>query len=69
MQVVRAIIDFEAVLLAVERKPATADTVAITANESAQKRLRTLDTVLDVVMPLDNIGHHALFVGNHDGHK
>ena len=68
MQMVGAVVDSQAIVFAVHREVSLGNAVAIAAYKGAEERLRTIDHVLNGVMSLNNIGHLAFLVGNHDGH-
>lgn len=68
MQMVGAIVDSQVVLLAIELELAAAYTVTITSHKSGEEGLGAVQTVVDTVMPLDDVGHLAVTVGYHNGH-
>ena len=68
MQMVRTIVDSQAVVLAIHGEVSLGNAVAIAAHKGAEEGFRTVHHVLYGVMSLYNIGHLAFLVGNHDGH-
>jgi hypothetical protein len=68
MQMVGAVVYGQAVFFSVHSELAFANAVGISAYQSAQERFWTVDEFFDAVVPLNNIGHPALSIGNHDGH-
>ena len=68
MKVIGAVINGQAVVLAIHYKMSLGDSVSIAADQSAKERFGTVNHVLNRVMSLNNIGHLAFLVGNHDGH-
>ena len=68
MERVWTIVDGKVVLLAVQLELALADTVSVSSNECREIWLRRVYYFLDVVMSLNNVGHLAVFVRNHDGY-
>ena len=69
MERVGAVVHEQLILLSVELELATADAVAIASDECRKIGFRTVDDILDVVVSLDNVGHIAILVRNHDGYN
>ena len=66
MEVVGAVVDCKAVLLAVNCELALAYAVAVAAYQCAEEWLGAVQEVIDAVVSLDDIGVVAVLVGNHD---
>ena len=63
MQVVRAVVDRQLIFFSVQEEFSVSDTVAITADQCAEERFRTVDDFFDSVMTLDDIGIIDLMIG------
>jgi hypothetical protein len=66
VKVVGTIVDSEGICVAVKGEAAFTDAVAVTAYEGAEERLRTVDAVIYVIVPLNDIGEVAVSVGHHN---
>ena len=62
MERVWSIIDGQLVLFAVERELAPGDAVAITANQSSEKRI-VFDVVIEMIVAKHNVAHFSMAIG------
>ena len=69
MQGVGAVVDCQAVFFSVHGEFALANTVAVAANQGRKERFGGFHYALNAVVALNDIGHIALAVGNHDADK
>ena len=68
MEVIGAVVDGEVVDFAIEVKLSMADTIAIAPHQSREEGFGRVDTIVNVVVSLNDIGQVALTVGYHNGY-